>query len=120
MIESIYKAIVNELFNAAYSEIQIYLFILKTWKIVSNFKIVRKLTKDVTASKFTAVFDSRLIFQNFLNFIHQICFEILIYYDSTNKAILINIEFTHLLFVSVLHAHVFSMLLIASFSLEFI
>ena len=62
LIESIHKATVNELFNAAHSEVQTYQLISKTCKIVFNFKIVRKSAKDVAASRFTTVFDSKLIF----------------------------------------------------------
>ena len=106
----------SELFNAAYSEVQTYQFISKIYKIVFNFKIVLKSTKNVAASKLTAIFDSRLIFPNFLNFIHQICFEILIYYDSMNRTISINIELTYFLFVSILRAHFSQMSSITSFS----
>ena len=98
---------VNELFNAVHSEIQIYQFISKIYKIIFNFKIVRKSAKDVTVSKFITIFDSKLIFQDFLNFIHQICFKVLIYCDSTNKIILINIELAYLLVMFVLHVHIF-------------
>ena len=62
LIESIYKATVNKLFNAAHSKVQTYQFISKIYKIVFNFKIVLKSTRDVAALKFTVVFDSRLIF----------------------------------------------------------
>ena len=113
LIESIHKTTVSELFNAAHSKVQTHQFTSKIYKIVFNFKIVLKSTKDVAASRFTAVFDSRLIFQNFLNFVYQICFEILIYCDSTNKAISINIKFTHFLSVSVLRAHCFQLSSIA-------
>ena len=65
LIESIYKAIMNELFNAAYSKFQTHQFILKIYKIIFNFKIVLKLIKDVAVSRFTAIFDSRLIFKTF-------------------------------------------------------
>ena len=116
----IHKTTVNELFNTAHSEVQTHQFISKTCKIVFNSKIVRKLIKDVVVSRFTAVFDSRLIFQNFSNFAHQICFKILIYCDSTNKAILISIELAHLFFVSVLRAHISQMLLIVLSFLKFI
>ena len=107
LIESIHKTTVNELFNVAHSEVQIHQLILKTYKIVFNFKTVLKLTKDVAVLKFIAAFDSRLIFQNFLNFVHQICFEILIYCDSTNKTISISIELAHFLLVFVLRVHFF-------------
>ena len=106
----------SELFNIAHSEVQTHQFISKIYKIVFNFKIALKLIKNVAVSKFTAIFDSKLIFQNFSNLAHQICFEILIYYDSTNKAISVSIELTHFLFVSVLRAHFFQILSIASFS----
>ena len=115
MIDSIYKTTVNELFNTAHSKIQTYQFTSKTYNVVFNFKIVLILTRDVAASRLTAIFNSRLIFQNFLNFVHQICFEFLIYYDSTNKAISINIELAYFLFVFVLCAHFFQLLLIALF-----
>ena len=62
LIESIHKATVSELFNAAYSKVQIHQLTLKIYKIVFNFKIARKSIKDVTASRFTAVFDSKLTF----------------------------------------------------------
>ena len=120
LIESLHKATVNKLFNVIRSEIQTHQFISKIYKIVFNFKIVRKLTRDVTASKLTAVFDSRLIFQNFPNFVHQICFGVLIYYDSMNKIISISIELAHLPFVSVLRVHVSQMLLIVSSFFKFI
>ena len=116
LIESTHKATVNELFNAVYSKVQTHQLTSKTFKIIFNFKIVLKSARDVAASKFTTTFDLRLIFQNLLNLIHQIYFEILIYYDSTNKMILINIEFAHLLSVSILYAHFFQLLLIALFS----
>ena len=116
LIESIYKATVNELFNAVYSEVQIHQFISKIYKIVFNFKIVLKLTKDVAASRLTTIFDSRLIFQDFSNLVHQICFEVLIYYNSTNKIILISIELAHLFFVSVLRVYFFQLLSIISSS----
>ena len=95
MIESIHKAIVNELFNAAHSEVQTHQFILKIYKIVFNFKIVLKSIRDAVVSRFITIFDSKLIFQNFSNLAYQICFEILIYYDSINKAISVSIEFAH-------------------------
>ena len=120
LIESIYKTTVNELFNTAHSKVQIHQFILKIYKVVLNFKIALKSTKDIVVSRFITVFDSRLIFQNFLNLVHQICFEILIYCDSTNKAKLINIEFTYLLLVSVLRAYISQMSSTASSFLEFI
>ena len=120
LIESIHKATINELFNAVHSEVQTYQLTLKIYKIVFNFKIALKSTRNVAVLKNTAVFDSRLIFQNFLNFVHQICFEVLIYCNSTNKTISVNIELAHLLFLSVLHAHVFQMSSIASSFLKFI
>ena len=107
LIESIYKATVSELFNAVHSKVQIYQLISKIYKIIFNFKIVLKSAKDVVVSRFTTVFDLRLIFQNFLNLIHQICFEILIYCDSMNRTILINIELAHFFLVSVLRVHFF-------------
>ena len=118
LIESIYKTTVSELFNAA--EVRIYQFISKIYKIVFNFKIARKLTKDVVVSRLTIVFDSRLIFHNFSNFVYQICFEILIYCDLMNRTISINIELTHLLCVFVLRAHVSPMSSIVLFSFKFI
>ena len=120
LIESIHKMTMSELFNTAHSEIQTHQFISKTYKVVFNFKIVRKSTRDVAASRFTAVFNSKFIFQDFLNLVHQIYFKILIYYDLTNKTISINIELTHLLSMSVLRVHVFQMSSIVSFFLEFI
>ena len=120
LIESIHKATMNELFNAVHSEIQTHQFISKIYKIVSNFKIVLKLTRNAAASRFITIFDSRLTFQSFSNLVHQICFEILIYCDSTNKAISVNIELAHLLLVSILHIHIFQMLSIASSSFKFI
>ena len=62
LIRSIHKMIMNELFNAAHLKVQTYQLISKICKIVSNFKIVRKSARNVTVLKFTAVFDSRLIF----------------------------------------------------------
>ena len=109
----------NELFNTTHSKGQTYQFTLKIYKILFNFKTVLKSIRDVATSKLRAIFHSRLIFQNFLNLVHQICFEILIYYDSTNKAILINIELTHLLFVFVLRVYFFQLSLIALFSYSF-
>ena len=106
LIESIHKTTVNELFNATHSEVQTHQFISKTYKIIFNFKTVRKLKRDVAILRFTAIFNSRLIFQNFLKFIYQICFEILRYFNSTNKIISVNIELAHLFFVSILRAHV--------------
>ena len=85
----------SELFNAAHLEIQTHQLTSKIYKIVFIFKIVRKSARNVAALKLTTIFDSRLIFQGFSNLVHQICFEILIYYDSTNKAISISIEFTY-------------------------
>ena len=119
LIESIHKRIINELFNAAHSKIQTHQFILKIYKIIFNFKIVLKLTKDVVVSKFTTVSDSRLIFQDFLNFARQICFEVLIHCDSMNRAISINIKLAYFLLVSVLRTHFFQMSLIASFFYSF-
>ena len=101
MIESIHKATMNELLNAAHSEIQTYQLISKIYKIIFNFKIVLKSVRDVVASRLTIVFNLKLVFQNFSNSIHQICFEILIFCDLMNRIILISIEFTHLLFMSV-------------------
>ena len=120
LIESIHKTIVNKLFNVAHSKIQTHQLTSKIYQIVSSFKIVLKLIRDVVISRFIAAFDPSLIFQNFSNLVHQICFEVLIYYDSTNKAILINIEPTYLLFVFVLRAHFFQLLLIASFFIHFL
>ena len=57
LIESIYKATMNELFNAAHLEVQIHQFISKTYKVVLNFQIALILTRDVVASRFTAIFD---------------------------------------------------------------
>ena len=62
LIESIYKATVSELFNAAHSKVQIYQSISKNYKIVFNFKIVLKSTKYDAALRLKIVFDSRLIF----------------------------------------------------------
>ena len=87
LIESVYKATVKELFNIAYSKVQIYQLTSKIGKIVFNFKIVLKSARDVAVLRLTTVFDSRLTFQNFLNFVHQIRFEILIYCDSANSNI---------------------------------
>ena len=120
LIESTHKAIMNELFNAAHSKVQIHQFISKTCKVVSNFKIVRKSTRDVAASRFTTLFNLRLIFQNFSNLVYQICFEILSYCDLTNKTISVNIELAHLLLMFVLYIHVSQMSLIVSSFLEFI
>ena len=75
-----------------------------------------KSAKDVVVSRFTAVFNSRLTFQNFSNLIYQICFEILIYCDSTKRTISISIELAHFLFVSVLRAHFSQLSSIALFS----
>ena len=116
MIELIHKVTVNELFNAAHSKVQIHQHISKTYKVVFNFKTALKSTRNVIALRFTTILNSRLIFQNFSKLIHQICFEILIYYNLTNKAISISIEFTHLLFVSVLRAHFFQLSSVISFS----
>ena len=114
LIEPIHKTIMNELFNAAYSEVQIHQFISKTYKIVFNFKIVLKSARDIVVLKFTTVFNSKLIFQEFSNLIHQICFEILIYCDSANRTISVSIELAHFLLVFVLRAHFSQLLLIAS------
>ena len=119
LIESIYKTTMSELFNAAHSKIQTHQFILKIYKIVFNFKIVRKSVRNVVVLRLTTVFDLKSIFQDFSNLVHQICFEILIYYDLTNKTISISIELAYFLFLFVLRAHVFQMLLIASFSHSF-
>ena len=116
LIESTHKAIINELFNAAHSEVQTHQFISKTYKIVFNFKIVLKSAKDVAASRFIAVFDLKLIFQDFLNLIHQICFGILICCSLPNKTISVNIELAHLLLVSVLRVHFFQLSSTALFS----
>ena len=105
LIESIHKTIMNELFNAVHSEVQTHQFISKIYKVVSNFKIVLKSVRNVAASRLTAVFDSKLIFQDFSNLVDQVCFEILIYCDSTNRTISVNIELVHLLCVSVLRVH---------------
>ena len=109
----------NELFNVVYSEVQTHQFTSRIYKIIFNFKIALKSAKDITVLRFTAIFTSKLTFQNFSNLAHQICFEVLIYCDSTNKMILISIELTHLLSVSVLHAHFFQMLSVALFSHSF-
>ena len=109
----------NELFNVTYSEVQTYQFPSKIYKIVLNFKIVLKSVKDVIVSRFTALCNSRLVFQKFSNFVYQICFEILIYCDSTNKTILININLAHFFFVSISHVHFSQLSLIALFSHSF-
>ena len=70
LIESIYKTTISKLFNAAHVKVQIYQFTLKIYKNVFNFKIVLKSVRDVAALKITAIFDSRLIFQNFSNFVY--------------------------------------------------
>ena len=70
LIESIHKTTVNELFNVAYSEIQTHQLISTIYKVVFNFKIVLKSARDVVASRLTAIFNSRLIFQNFSNLVH--------------------------------------------------
>ena len=70
LIESIYKVIVNELFDIVHSKVQIHQFISKIYKIVFNFKIVLKLIKDVVVSRFTITFDLRLAFQDFSNLVH--------------------------------------------------
>ena len=62
LIESIHKATMNELFNAAHLKVQIHQFISKTCKIVFNFKITRKSARNVVVSRFTTVFNTRLIF----------------------------------------------------------
>ena len=119
LIEPIYKATVSKLFNVAHSEVQTHQFTSKIYNVVFNFKIVLKLIRDIVVSRLTTIFDSRLIFQDFSNLVHQIYFEILIYYDLTNKVISINIELAHLLFVFVLRAHFFQMLSIVSFFYSF-
>ena len=81
-----------------------------------------KSAKDVAVLKLIAIFDSRLIFQHFLNLVYQICFEILIYYNSINKIISISIKLAHFLLMFVLRVHFFQLLSIAlsfhSFSLS--
>ena len=62
LIELIYKMTTSELFNAAHSKVQIHQFTLKIYKIVSNFKIVLKATKNVAVLRFITVFNSKLIF----------------------------------------------------------
>ena len=62
LIESIHKATVSELFNIAYSKVQTYQFTSKIYKIVLNFKIILKLTRDVIVLKFITIFNSRLVF----------------------------------------------------------
>ena len=62
LIRLIYKITVNELFNAAHSEVQTYQLILKIYKVVFNFEIVLKSAKDIATSKLTTIFISRLIF----------------------------------------------------------
>ena len=109
----------SELFNTAHSEVQIYQLISNIYKIVFNFKIALKSARDVVVSRLTTVSNSKLIFENFSNFIYQICFEILIYCDSTNRTILISIELAHFLFVSVLHIHFSQLLSVVSFSYSF-
>ena len=89
---------------------------MKIYKVVFNFKIALKSVRNVVTSRFIAVFNSKSIFRNFLNFLYQICFEILIYCDSTNKVISVSIELAHLLLVFILHAHFSQLSLIASFS----
>ena len=74
-----------------------------------------KSTRNVAASTFTAIFDPKLIFQDFSNLVYQICFKVSIYCDSMNRAMSISIELAHLLFVFVLRAHFFQMSSIASF-----
>ena len=62
LIESIHKTTMSELFNAAHSKVQTHQFISKIYKVVFNFKIVLKLTRDVVALKLTTVFNLKLIF----------------------------------------------------------
>ena len=116
LIESIYKTTVNELFNAAHSEIQIHRLTSKIYKIVFNFQIVLKSARDVTVSRFITIFNSKLTFQDFSNLVHQIDFGVLTYCDLTNKTILINIELAHLLSVFILRAQLSQLSSIALFS----
>ena len=70
LIESIHKATMNELYNAAHSKVQTYQLISKIYKFIFNFKIVLKSAKDVAVSRFITIFDSKLIFQDFSNLDH--------------------------------------------------
>ena len=62
LIESIHKATVNKLFNVAYSKVQTHQLISKIYKIVFNFKIALKSVRNVAVSRFTIIFDLKLIF----------------------------------------------------------
>ena len=115
LIESIYKMIMNELFNAAHSKVQTHQLISKIYKIVFNFIIVLKSASDVAVLKFTTIFNLKLVFQNFSKFVHSIYFKILISYDLTNRTISINIELAHLLSVFILRIHFSQLSSIVSF-----
>ena len=64
-----------------------------------------KAVRNETIVKFRVAFDSRIVVEDFSNFFLQLCFDVLIYCDSINKVLLINIELAKLLILFVLHAH---------------
>ena len=105
LFDSIHKNIVNQLFNAAHREIQTHELIFKIYQDVFNFKFILKAVKNEIIVKLRAVFDSRIVVKDFSNFFLQLCFDILMYCDSINRTLSINIELAKLLTLFVLHAH---------------
>ena len=116
LFDLIYKNIVSQLFNAAHRKIQTYEFIFKIYQGVFNFKFVLKTIRNETIIKLCVVFDSKIVVEDFSNFFLQLCFDVLMYCDSINKALSISIELAKLLILSVLYVHFFQMSSIVSFS----
>ena len=65
--------------------------------------------------KFHIVFNLKIVVKDFLNFFLQLCFDVLMYCDSINKTLLINIELTKLFILFILHVHFSQMSSIVSF-----
>ena len=64
-----------------------------------------KTVKNKIIIKFHVVFNSKIIVKDFLNLFLQLCFDVLMYCDSINKVLLINIELAKLFTLFVLHVH---------------
>ena len=73
------KNIVNQLFDTTHLKIRTHEFILKVYKDVVDFKFVLQTIKNVAIIKLNIDFDSKIVVQNFLNLLHQLCFKVLMY-----------------------------------------
>ena len=79
------KNIVNQLFDITHLKIQTHELISKIYKNVIDFKFALQTIKNVAIIKFNADFDSKIVVQDFLNLLYQLCFEVLMYWMYCNS-----------------------------------